>query len=69
MHRGPHPRMRAFAVSATFTEGLSTFLLIPVCVVVQPTPAVLEVPSKDQPYDPSKDSILRRVKGMFGEGS
>jgi V-type H+-transporting ATPase subunit F len=31
-------------------------------------PAVLEIPSKDQPYDPSQDSILSRVKFMFGEG-
>ncbi|XP_072019900.1 V-type proton ATPase subunit F-like isoform X1 [Amphiura filiformis] len=30
-----------------------------------PVPAVLEIPSKDSPYDPSKDSILRRAKGMF----
>ncbi|XP_035903858.1 V-type proton ATPase subunit F [Anopheles maculipalpis] len=30
-----------------------------------PTPAVLEIPSKDHPYDASKDSILRRAKGMF----
>ena len=37
--------------------------------VLQPTPAILEIPSKDQPYDPSQDSILRRVKFMFGEGS
>jgi len=28
-------------------------------------PAVLEIPAKDHPYDPSKDSILRRAKGMF----
>jgi len=28
-------------------------------------PAVLEIPSKDHPYDASKDSILRRAKGMF----
>ena len=28
-------------------------------------PAILEIPSKDSPYDPSKDSILRRAKGMF----
>merc|ERR1711991_632540 len=28
-------------------------------------PAVLEIPSKEQPYDSSKDSILRRAKGMF----
>jgi len=28
----------------------------------EPIPAVLEIPSKDHPYDPSKDSILRRAK-------
>ncbi len=27
-----------------------------------PVPAVLEIPSKDSPYDPAKDSILRRAK-------
>ncbi|XP_026471189.1 V-type proton ATPase subunit F 1-like [Ctenocephalides felis] len=27
-------------------------------------PAVLEIPSKDRPYDGSKDSILRRARGM-----
>ncbi|KAL3835842.1 hypothetical protein ACJMK2_021304 [Sinanodonta woodiana] len=32
---------------------------------VQPIPAVLEIPSKECPYDASKDSILRRAKGMF----
>ncbi|KAK6182413.1 hypothetical protein SNE40_010113 [Patella caerulea] len=31
----------------------------------EPIPAVLEIPSKDAPYDASKDSILRRAKGMF----
>lgn len=31
----------------------------------QTIPTVLEVPSKDQPYDASKDSILRRARGMF----
>ena len=25
-------------------------------------PAILEIPSKEHPYDPSKDSILRRAK-------
>ena len=25
-------------------------------------PSVLEIPSKEHPYDPSKDSILRRAK-------
>ena len=28
-------------------------------------PAILEIPSKDHPYDPSKDSILKRARGMF----
>ncbi|XP_057293778.1 V-type proton ATPase subunit F-like [Hydractinia symbiolongicarpus] len=30
-----------------------------------PIPTVLEIPSKDFPYDSSKDSILKRAKGMF----
>ncbi|VDL95305.1 unnamed protein product [Schistocephalus solidus] len=30
-----------------------------------PIPAVLEIPSKDHPYDSTKDSILKRAKGMF----
>lgn len=33
----------------------------------QATPAILEIPSKDKPYDPTKDSILSRVKFMTGE--
>ncbi|WBW70545.1 V-type ATPase V1 subunit F [Schizosaccharomyces osmophilus] len=34
---------------------------------VQAFPAVLEIPSKDDPYDPEKDSILRRVRKIVGE--
>ncbi|WFD16685.1 H(+)-transporting V1 sector ATPase subunit F [Malassezia arunalokei] len=30
-------------------------------------PAVLEIPSKDHPYDPSKDAVLKRVQKLFGE--
>ncbi|EIN13644.1 vacuolar ATP synthase [Punctularia strigosozonata HHB-11173 SS5] len=30
-------------------------------------PALLEIPSKDHPYDPNKDSILKRVQKLFGE--
>ncbi|KAH9890965.1 vacuolar ATP synthase [Cubamyces menziesii] len=33
----------------------------------EPFPALLEIPSKDHPYDPSKDSILKRVQKLFGE--
>jgi len=31
----------------------------------EPIPAILEIPSKDHPYDPSKDSILRRAKVSY----
>ncbi|KAI9005074.1 ATPase, V1 complex, subunit F [Hyaloraphidium curvatum] len=30
-------------------------------------PTVLEIPSKDHPYDPSKDSVLKRVQRLFGD--
>lgn len=30
-------------------------------------PAVLEIPSKDHPYDPEKDSVLKRVRRLYGE--
>ena len=30
-----------------------------------PIPAVLEIPSKECPYDASKDSILRRAKVRY----
>lgn len=29
-------------------------------------PALLEIPSKERPYDPSKDSVMQRVKVFFG---
>lgn len=32
----------------------------------KPIPALLEIPSKEHPYDASKDSILSRVSGMLG---
>ncbi|KAI9821256.1 MAG: H(+)-transporting V1 sector ATPase subunit F [Pycnora praestabilis] len=30
-------------------------------------PALLEIPSKEHPYDPEKDSVLKRVRKLFGE--
>lgn len=33
----------------------------------QAFPAVLEIPSKEHPYDPSKDSILKRVQKLVGD--
>lgn len=32
----------------------------------QAIPAVLEIPSKDSPYDPAQDSLLQRVKMLLG---
>ena len=29
------------------------------------TPAILEIPSKEHAYDPSKDFILKRAQAMF----
>ncbi|RKP15299.1 vacuolar ATP synthase [Piptocephalis cylindrospora] len=33
----------------------------------QAFPALLEVPSKDHPYDPSKDGVMKRVQKLFNE--
>ncbi|KAI0111885.1 vacuolar ATP synthase [Daldinia grandis] len=30
-------------------------------------PTILEIPSKEHPYDPEKDSVLKRVRRLFGE--
>ncbi|KAJ3154882.1 H(+)-transporting V1 sector ATPase subunit F [Geranomyces michiganensis] len=35
----------------------------------QAFPTILEIPSKDRPYDPSKDSVLKRVQRLVGEGN
>ncbi|KAF5962213.1 hypothetical protein HYC85_003422, partial [Camellia sinensis] len=34
-----------------------------------PIPAILEIPSKDHPYDPTHDSVLSRVKYFFSDFS
>jgi V-type H+-transporting ATPase subunit F len=31
----------------------------------EPFPALLEIPSKDHPYDPEKDSLMRRVDKLY----
>ncbi|KAL5175111.1 V-type proton ATPase subunit F [Glycine soja] len=35
----------------------------------KPVPAILEIPSKDHPYDPAHDSVLSRVKYLFNTES
>lgn len=32
----------------------------------QAIPTVLEIPSKEQPYDPEKDSVMQRVSLFLG---
>ncbi|EMD41651.1 hypothetical protein CERSUDRAFT_146798 [Gelatoporia subvermispora B] len=62
----------------TFTERKDIAILLinqHVAEKIRPTvdkyqqafPALLEIPSKDHPYDPAKDSILKRVQKLFGE--
>lgn len=31
-------------------------------------PSVIEIPSKDHPYDPAKDSLMARVEALMGAG-
>lgn len=35
----------------------------------QPIPTILEIPSKEHPYDPEKDLVMQRVNMMLGMGS
>uniref|UniRef100_A0A1D1YDS2 V-type proton ATPase subunit F n=2 Tax=Anthurium amnicola TaxID=1678845 RepID=A0A1D1YDS2_9ARAE len=35
----------------------------------KPFPAILEIPSKDHPYDPAHDSVLSRVRYLFSAES
>ncbi|XP_008786367.2 V-type proton ATPase subunit F-like isoform X1 [Phoenix dactylifera] len=35
----------------------------------KPVPAILEIPSKDHPYDPTHDSVLSRVRYLFSSES
>ncbi|XP_020244898.1 V-type proton ATPase subunit F-like isoform X2 [Asparagus officinalis] len=35
----------------------------------KPIPAILEIPSKNHPYDPAHDSVLSRVKYLFSAES
>eukprot|EP00249_Psilotum_nudum_P006056 c19426_g1_i1 orf=616-993(-) len=52
----------AIVLISQYIAGMIRFL---VDSYRKPLPAILEIPSKDHPYDPSQDSILSRVKHMF----
>lgn len=36
------------------------------CSEGQAFPVVLEIPSKEHPYDPEKDTVLKRISGILG---
>lgn len=38
-----------------------------VCIFRSPFPMVLEIPSKDTPYDINKDPMMKRITQMLGE--
>ena len=40
--------------------------MVTTAVTLQPIPAILEIPSKEHPYNAKQDSILARVAGMLG---
>ena len=52
--------------SAQFCVQIASMVRATVSAYNRPFPAILEIPSKDCPYDPTQDSILSRVQFMFG---
>ncbi|KAI5644388.1 ATP synthase (F/14-kDa) subunit domain-containing protein [Phthorimaea operculella] len=62
INKNRHPN---FMVVDKNTPNVAELIRHVIDAHTSPVPAVLEIPSKDHPYDASKDSILRRAKGMF----
>ncbi|KAI3388972.1 hypothetical protein SNEBB_006632 [Seison nebaliae] len=48
------------------TQSIAERIRVLVDNHTDPIPAILEIPSKEAPYDPQKDSILRRAQTIFG---
>ena len=59
---------RSFTIQICFKKVADTIRIL-VDDYSQAFPALLEIPSKDHPYDPEKDSVLKKVKKMFGDES
>lgn len=47
------------------TQTVANMIRETVDAHVKAEPAVLEIPSKDEPYDVTKDSIMTRAKGLY----
>ncbi|MBA0710079.1 hypothetical protein Golax_025075 [Gossypium laxum] len=64
-------------IEKKFDSGLLNYKLSYVANMIRflvdsynkPVPAILEIPSKDHPYDPAHDSVLSRVKYLFSAES
>lgn len=56
-----HPQLQEQTVLTCFRIQMAS-----VKPVLQPIPAILEIPSKEHPYNAKQDSILTRVAGMLG---
>ncbi|KAI3625708.1 hypothetical protein CBS9595_001069 [Malassezia furfur] len=50
-----------------FTKERKDIAIVLISQYAQAFPALLEIPSKDHPYDPSKDGVLKRVQKLFAE--
>ncbi|EJT52425.1 hypothetical protein A1Q2_00804 [Trichosporon asahii var. asahii CBS 8904] len=57
------------AIEAAFQEYTEDRKDIAILLINQHAafPALLEIPSKEHPYDPSKDSVLKRVQKLRGD--
>lgn len=73
--RTPAKRIEEAFNEFTGREDISIILISQsIANMIRPTvnkfekamPAVLEIPSKEHPYDANQDGIMQRVKGMFG---
>ena len=56
-----------FELSADLNAQIAEKIRGRVDTYTEAFPALLEIPSKDHPYDPEKDSVLKRVRRLFGE--
>mmetsp|Transcript_11920 Transcript_11920/g.36335 ORF Transcript_11920/g.36335 Transcript_11920/m.36335 type:complete len:127 (-) Transcript_11920:198-578(-) len=50
-------------------QNIANLIRADVNAFKKPVPAVLEIPSKEHPYDASQDGILQKVRGMLGQAT
>eukprot|EP00188_Purpureofilum_apyrenoidigerum_P005303 Plantae.Rhodophyta-Purpureofilum_apyrenoidigerum.ctg67833.p1 GENE.Plantae.Rhodophyta-Purpureofilum_apyrenoidigerum.ctg67833~~Plantae.Rhodophyta-Purpureofilum_apyrenoidigerum.ctg67833.p1 ORF type:complete len:127 (+),score=26.07 Plantae.Rhodophyta-Purpureofilum_apyrenoidigerum.ctg67833:103-483(+) len=50
-------------------QNIANLIRADVNAFKKPVPAVLEIPSKEHPYDANQDGILQKVRGMLGQAT